>query len=441
VTLSITRRLLVGQLLVLSAFLGLAGVALDNAFRSNVESAAREELQAHIYTLLTAAGTDAAGRMRLPTQLAAPDFNRPDSGLYAEIGGMDDDYRWRSGSLIGRDDGLTREITAGEQRLRRENGLLLFDQGVLWEDDRGRPLHYTLTVARDRQPLDRQQATFRATLWQWLGGVSLVLLLASLVLLRWGLRPLRAMTNAVERLERGESVQIDGPVPHELQGLSDNLNALIRLSAERQARVRNSLSDLAHSLKTPLAVLRAAADQKDEGGLAGVVDEQVGRIDQIVSYQRQRAAVAGSTAVIRPVLLRPLLERLCKSLAKVYQERGIAYAITLPEQASVKADEGDLFELFGNLLENAFRHAVHRVELSGDQNAKRLVIDVDDDGPGVAPGDAARLLERGERADQRHPGEGIGLAVVTEIADQYGGPVEILAAPLGGARFRVSLPG
>ncbi len=439
-TLSITRRLLVGHLLVLTAFLGLAGIALDRAFRSNVESAAREELQAHVYTLLTAAVADSAGHMRLPAQLAAPVFNRPDSGLYAEIAGADDDYRWRSGSLIGRNERLVQEVPAGTQQVRREAGLLLFDQGVLWEDDSGQALHYTLSVGRDRQPIDRQQAAFRATLWRWLGGVSAVLLLVLLGLLRWGLRPLHAMSDAVEQLERGERVQIDGPVPHELQGLSDNLNGLIRLSAERQARVRHSLSDLAHSLKTPLAVLRTAADRKDPTDLPDVVDEQVARIDQIVSYQRQRAVVAGSTAVIRPIALRSLLERLCESLAKVYQERDLSYSITLPEDDTVRADEGDMFELFGNLLENAFRHASQRVEIHGHREGGRQVVDVDDDGPGIAPSDSERLLRRGERADQRHPGEGIGLAVVQEIAHQYGGPIEILKAPLGGARMRVSLP-
>jgi two-component system sensor histidine kinase PhoQ len=441
VTLSITRRLLVGHVLVLAAFLGLAGIALDRAFRSNVESAAREELQAHVYTLLTAAEPDSVGRMRLPAQLAAPDFNQPDSGLYAEIAGSDDGYRWRSGSLIGWDRQVLATVAPGTRQVRRDAGLLLLDQGVLWEDDSGQALLYTLTVGRDSRPLDRQQAAFRATLWQWLGGVSTILLLVLLGLLRWGLRPLHAMSDAVEQLERGERVQIDGPVPRELQGLSDNLNGLIRLSADRQARVRNSLSDLAHSLKTPLAVLRTAADQEPASGLAALVDEQVGRIDQIVSYQRQRAAVAGATTVIRPIALRPLLDRLCNSLAKVHREKGVAFSITLAEGDTVKADEGDLFELFGNLLENAFRHAARQLEVHGRRGNGRLVIDIDDDGPGIAPDDSERLLQRGERADQRYPGEGIGLAVVNEIAHQYGGPVEILRAPLGGARIRVSLPG
>jgi two-component system sensor histidine kinase PhoQ len=436
---SITRRLLAGNLLALTAFLGLAGIALDRAFRSSVETAARDELQAHVYTLLTAADADAAGRMRLPERLAAPAFNTPDSGLYAEVRGEDGAYRWRSGSLIGRDLSQAPSIGAGVTRLRSVGGLLLLDQGIAWEDDAGRALPYTLTVGRDRAPLEDQQAAFRATLWQWLGGVALVLLGVLLALVRWGLRPLRAMSDAVKSLESGQATRIEGPMARELEGLGENLNALIAQNAGRQARVRHSLADLAHSMKTPLAVLRAGAEGPDRDRLPGIIDEQTRRIDQIVTYQRQRAAVAGRSAIGRPVALQPIIERLCSSLAKVHRERRIGYEIDLPDACRLRADEGDLFELLGNLLENAFRHASGRIVVSGRLADSRFILDVDDDGPGIAAADAQRLLRRGERADQRHPGDGIGLAVVNEIARQYGGEVHIESADLGGARLRVAI--
>jgi len=440
VTLSITRRLLLSNLLALAAFLGLAGATLDRAFRSSVETAAREELQAYVYTLLAAATTDEQGRMRLPEHLAAPAFNTPESGLYAEVRGEQDRYRWRSRSLIGQTGALLETADPGQTRYRRNRALLLIDQGILWEDDNGRPIDYALTVARDVGPLDAQQAAFRATLWRWLGGVTVVLVLILFALVRWGLRPLRDMSEAVERLEAGESVRIEGPVPSELQGLSGNLNALIELNSERQTRVRNSLADLAHSMKTPLAVLRAAAEQSDPARIADAVNEQTQRIDQIVSYQRQRAAVAGTSGVSRPMPLYPVVHRLCASLAKVHRGRAIRFDIDMPQDIRVRADQGDLFELFGNLLENAFRHADARVLVSAGRHGDRLVVEVDDDGAGIDPRDAPRLLRRGERADQRHAGDGIGLAVVTEITGQYGSDLEILRAEIGGARLRFSLP-
>jgi two-component system sensor histidine kinase PhoQ len=138
--------------------------------------------------------------------------------------------------------------------------------------------------------------------------------------------------------------------------------------------------------------------------------------------------------------LRPILERLCSSLEKVHLDRGIACRLRLPAAARVRADEGDLFELFGNLLENAFRHCRAAVEVAFEQAADTLTITVDDDGGGFVEADAVRLLQRGERADQHHPGEGIGLAVVSEIVRQYRGQLSIGRSPLGGARVSLQLP-
>jgi two-component system sensor histidine kinase PhoQ len=437
---SITHRLLVSNLVILAAFLGLAGAALDRAFRASAETAVREQLQAHVYTLLTAAQEDERGRMRLPEALAAPAFNRPDSGLYAEVEGEDGGYHWRSGSLIGRDDRLLDPAQPGETRFRVEPGRLVFDQGVSWEDDAGTPIRYSLSVAIDGAALQAEQAGFRGTLWRWLGGVALLLLGVQILLARWGLAPLREMSTAVARIEAGEAARVEGPVPRELRSLSENLNALIGQNRQRQERVRNSLADLAHSMKTPLAVLRGAAEEQPDRVLRDLIGEQTRRIDDIVSYQRQRAAVAGATAVTRPVALAPIVRRLCASLDKVHHGRGVDCTLHVADALRLRADEGDLFELLGNLLENAYRHGRQRVQVSATEQADRLQLVVEDDGPGIPSDDVQRLLQRGERADQRHPGEGIGLAVVSEIVRQYGGDLAIGRSALGGACVSVALP-
>jgi len=437
---SITRRLLASNLLVLAGFLGLAGVALDRAYRTSIETATREQLQAHIYTLLSAAKEGEQGRMRLPEVISAPAFNQPDSGLYAQIEGENGKYGWRSGSLLGRSERLVSASRPGETRFRVTEQLALFDQGIAWEDDFGEPIHYSLTVAMDGQTMSMQQASFRGTLWLWLGGVALVLLAVQTLLARWGLSPLREMSSAVRRIENGDSSRIEGPVASELQGLSDNLNSLIEQNRLRQERVRNSLADLAHSMKTPLAVLRGAAEQGNIGALREQISEQTQRIDQMVSYQRQRAAVAGTSNVTRPIFLAPLMRRLCASLDKVHHDRGIHCSRRLPAEISLRADEGDLFELFGNLLENAYRHCRGQVRISARMRGDQLRVDVEDDGEGIAAEDVTRLLQRGERADQRHPGEGIGLALVSEIVTQYGGALNIAVSDLGGADVQILLP-
>jgi len=440
VTLSISQRLIISNLLILVCFLGLAGVVLDRAYRNSTETALRDELQAHVYTLLAAANEDPVGRMRLPGALPTPAFNRPDSGLFAEVNGENGGYHWRSGSLLGRPTLGALPRRPGDRIFRLQPDLAALDQGISWEDDDGTAHAYTLTVASDRTGLDTAQAAFRNTLLYWLGGVSVVLLLTQLLVLRWGLRPLRAMSDAVGRIERGESARLDGPVPRELRGLATNLNALIDDNRRRQQRVRNSLADLAHSLKTPLAVLRGTAGTHTDAEQANLIAQQTNRIDDIVRYQRQRASVAGNATVNRPVHLRPIVERLGASLEKVSIDRGIRLVMNLPDDLQLRADEGDLYELFGNLLENAFRHANSQVVVCAGADGSGITLDVDDDGAGIAEADSQRLLQRGERADQRHPGEGIGLAVVSEIVEQYRGIVRILASPEGGARFRIHFP-
>ena len=233
---SITRRLLISNLLVLATFLGLAGAALDRAFRSSSETAVRERLQAHVYTLLATAEADEQGRMRLPEALSAPAFNTPDSGLYAEVTGEQGAYRWRSGSLVGSTLSLAPGAAPGETRFRLSPGLATLGFGIAWEDDAGNAIPYSLAVATDTRALQAEQSTFRGTLWLWLGGLALLLLIVQIGLARWGLSPLRAMSRAVRRIEEGHSASIDGPVAVELEGLSDNLNALIR-----QARTRRQV--------------------------------------------------------------------------------------------------------------------------------------------------------------------------------------------------------
>ena len=437
---SITRRLLASNLLVLAGFLGLAGVALDRAYRNSVETAARNQLQAHVYTLLSAASEDERGRMRLPEHIAAPAFNRTDSGLYAEVGGEDGRYHWRSASLLGHGEGLLTRRRPGETDFRVAGDLALFDQGIAWEDDYGDPIPYSITVAMDKRSLQAQQDDFRNTLWGWLGGVAAMLLLVQLLLARWGLGPLREMGQALRRIEAGEARRIEGPVASELKGLTDNLNALIEQNRLRQERVRNSLADLAHSMKTPLAVLRGAAGQSEDAVLRRQVDEQTERIDQMVSYQRQRAAVAGTVAITRPVTLAPIIGRLCAGLDKVHHDRGLAHELQVPAEIAVGADQGDLFELFGNLLENAYRHCRARVRVSATVTDGELAVDIEDDGAGFTRADIPRLLKRGERADQVHRGEGIGLAVANEIVAQYQGRLEIRESALGGADVRIRIP-
>ena len=432
---SITRRLMLASSLLAIGFLGLAGLSLYEAYRDSSDDALRQQLQAHIYMLLATAEEDAKGSLRMPEALPSPGFNRPDSGQYAQVSSPENGYHWRSPSMLGRDFPLDSDLAVGEQRLLHRNGYVLFEQAVSWEDYSGQAQRFVLGVAADSAPLLEQQQAFRRTLWTWLGGVGVLLLLTLLWLMRWGLRPLREIAGQVHQIEQGQREAIEGQVPRELHPLTSNLNSLMQQNRQRQERMRNRLADLSHSLKTPLAVLRGAAGG-DPAEAAALIREQTARIDEIVSYHRQRAAVAGGSGLLAPLAVRPTAERIVASLHKVHRDSGLHCEIEITEQARLRIDQGDLFELLGNLLENAFKHARSRIRLSLQQS--QLVIE--DDGPGIPAAQVERLLQRGERADQNHPGEGIGLALVREITRQYAAELQIEASTLGGARIGIRFP-
>jgi two-component system sensor histidine kinase PhoQ len=245
----------------------------------------------------------------------------------------------------------------------------------------------------------------------------------------------------LRRIKRGESDALDGDYPSELRGLTQNINLLIRHGQASQERYRNSLGDLARSLKTPLAVLQGAVDRGDELSVRQAVQEQVPRMSDIVQYQLQRAAAAGRSDMVQAVAVAPIMEKILNTLEKVYLDKGVTCHSEVLGKARFFGDEGDLFEILGNILENAFKYCRSRVRVrvhdtGGNRDGQpALVIWVEDDGPGIGSDEVEELLRRGGRRDQQVPGQGIGLSITDEIVRLYGGELEIGQSELGGARI------
>ena len=446
---SLHSRLLLVASLVLASFLGLGALALDRAFRTSGEEAMRERLQGQVYLLLGAAAEDAEGRMRLPDALPDPRLSNPDSGLYAQVTGENGGYVWKSFSLIGRDMAFLSHQGAGVRHFVKKhfNGeeFYLINFGVLWEDLQGRELAYTLAVAESTRGLLEQVEAFRARLMYWLGGAAVLLLVAQGLVLAWGLRPLRKAEADLHRIESGEIEAIGGRFPRELQGLINNINLLIRNGRASRDRYRNSLGDLAHSLKTPLSVLRGAAESGDRERLKLAVEDEVSRMDEIVQYQLRRAAASGAAQPGVSVPVSPLIERLAATLAKVYSEKGVDCRIEVADALRFVGDSGDLMEILGNLMENAFKYGRSQVRVRantppdsmGGDSVIRVIIE--DDGPGIPMQDREEVLNRGARMDQRIPGQGIGLSVAQEIIHLYGGSLTIGDSNLGGAVVTATL--
>jgi two-component system sensor histidine kinase PhoQ len=448
---SLHGRLLVAATLAMAGFLGATGAALYNAFRDSAEAGQRERLLGHVYALLSAADEDAEGRLLLPRALPDPRLNNPDSGLFALVRSEDLEFLWRSSSLTGLQGDFLKPQQPGQQAFHRQKlgGLevLVINFGIAWEDYLGRDRRYTLAVAMDTAPLLAEVAGFRTALWSWLGGLALILLLVQGATLRWGLQPLRRVADDLRRIEAGQADSLEGDYPLELKGLTGNLNALIASTRANQQRYRNSLDDLAHSMKTPLAILRNAADEEgSEEAFRAAVQEQVERMDDIVQHQLRRAAASGRSTLGRSVAVGTQVERLARSLKKVYREKMVASELRLDPEGRFFGDQGDLMEVLGNLMENAFKYCRGRVRVSvvplPARGAPRpgVEIRVEDDGPGIDASRAAEVMQRGRRMDQSVPGQGIGLSVAAEIAAVYAGRIDIDHSPLGGAALVVRFP-
>lgn len=438
---SIHRRLFLAASLVLAGFLGVTGLTLETAFRTSSESALKEKLQSYVFGLLAAAEVDEKGRMALPEHLPEPRLSQPDSGFYALVMSSGNKLFWRSASLLGNEMPAVTLLPAGERRFGRLDHWFVFSHGVEWEDDLGQSWPFTLVIAEEAHPFEQTVGEFRRTLWSWLAGLALGLLLVQGAILRWGLSPLRRIEREVRAIQAGDRDDLSGDYPTELQGLAENLNALMAHSRSVQTRYRNRLDDLAHSLKTPLAYLQSVSD--DEGldcqRLRAITTEQLGRMNSIVQHQLQRAAASGRITLMTPVEIAPLVERLLATLEKIYGDKRIEVQCSLAKEARFRGDQADMMELLGALLENAFKYGKGqvRVSLTAEQ---RLRVEIEDDGPGIPAHLQQEMLRRGTRMDENAPGQGIGLSVANEIVQLYRGELLLEESDLGGARVVVLLP-
>jgi two-component system sensor histidine kinase PhoQ len=307
---------------------------------------------------------------------------------------------------------------------------------------------YTIYVLEDTARLQNQLTVFRRALWGYLGGAASILLLLQMVILRWSLHPLRRVIEELKRVQRGIATRMSERHPRELEPLTESINAFIESERENLERQRNILADLAHSLKTPLAVLRTRLENGTDGPeLRTELGEQLKRMNDLVGYQLSRAASGGHKLFAAPLPVEENAEEIVRGLEKVYASKGVLCEFEIDPEARFYGEKGDLQELLGNLLENAFKWARSRVLLTARAGAPApnrrpgLVLMVEDDGPGIPVDRIALVLQRGVRGDERVQGHGIGLAIVQDIVRSYRGELNVGESDeLGGASFEVVLP-
>ncbi|MGL5812461.1 MAG: ATP-binding protein [Aeromonas sp.] len=267
-------------------------------------------------------------------------------------------------------------------------------------------------------------------------------LLGALLLLTsfWSLSSLRTMARQINEIRAGQREALSSDYERELLPLTESVNQLLENERQQTLRYQHALNDLAHSLKTRLALIQITAQEFKLGHpVHDNIDEQITTMDQIIQYQLRRAVTGRKRLASKGTEPVPLIEKLLASLAKVYRHKKLQTQFQFDDDVFFHGEQGDLMEMMGNLLDNACKFAISEVRVQVRRKGSGLLILVEDDGPGIPPGKSEQIFQRGVRADSS-PGQGIGLAVVTEIVHSYGGDIRVDESPLGGARFQMTLP-
>ncbi len=443
---SLSRRLLLSVSAPLALFFGVMMLVLDTGFRALSERSLQELLDSQMVALIAAVEPQPSGGYAPTPQTLESRLKTPHSGLYAAI--RSQHHQWRSPSTAGTDSDFGPMLENGQRTLSYgmfgRDRVAIESRAIQFENDPSDPGGLTFSVAVSLTPYEAQLFRFRQELIGWFIGLMVILLVTLAALLHWVLGPVRRMEREIHAVEAGRSDTLGGGYPRELAGVAANLNALLVGERKRVARYRDTLGNLAHSLKTPLAVMRS---RLAAGSPASTVGAEIDRMTGIIEHQLKRAAASGGALLGQaPVDVGQVAAELRGALLRVYASKDLALELAVAPESQFIGDRGDLTELLGNLLDNACKWCRSRVRLTAyvDERAgarERLQIAVEDDGPGIPQADRPRVLQRGVRTDQNVPGHGIGLAMVCETVDLYGGTLEVDDSPLGGARLSLRLPG
>ncbi|QXI39656.1 ATP-binding protein [Pseudomonas xantholysinigenes] len=434
------RLMLAAALLALLFMLALLP-ALQKAFSLALQESIEQRLASDVTTLISAARIE-NGQLQMPALLPDERYNLPYTGLLGYIFDRQGTLVWQSRATRNRNinyhpryDGRGNEFA----RIHQDDGEEFFVYDVEVKLLGGKSAAFSIVALQPLREYKDTLSGLREKLYLGFGAALLALMALLWAGLTWGLRSLRQLSVELDAVESGARDGLSREHPRELLRLTGSLNRLLRSEREQRQRYRDSLDDLAHSLKTPLAVLQGVGESLEHADReqARVLQSQIERMSQQIDYQLQRASLRKSGLVRHQVELTPLLDSLCSTLAKVYRDKQVVVSLDVPAQARVPMEQGALLELLGNLLENAYRLCLGQVRVRLEEAPGQLALWIEDDGPGVPPDQRERILERGERLDRQHPGQGIGLAVVKDIIDSYDAELSLGDSELGGAAFLI----
>jgi signal transduction histidine kinase len=453
---SLALRLFVSATAVTVIILLVTGVVLSSLYREGAERSFDRRLGVYLKTLVAdvAAPEDSE---KFTQSLGEPLFELPLSGWYWQVTRLSTPKPetrssrslWDAGlpnleeeNVPTSADGTRKRYVAGpeDQRLRLvERTVDLGDEG-----------RYRVAVAGDALEIEDETQAFDRAIAITFGVLAIVLLLTTMFQVRFGLAPLKRISEGLAAIRSGKSERLEGRFPEEIAPLARETNALIDANREIVERARTHVGNLAHALKTPLSVMMNEATARGDDPLAAKVREQTGVMRDQVQRHLERARIAARATVVGTVTdVAPVVTSLARTMEKIHRDRRIAIDIEAPRETRFRGERQDLEEMVGNLVDNACKWAESRVAIevlpAPDDTAdgvNKVRVVVDDDGPGLTAAQRERIgtVRRGQRLDETKPGSGLGLSIVTDLAALYGGALTLGTAPIGGLRAELVLP-
>ncbi|HEU0145653.1 MAG TPA: HAMP domain-containing sensor histidine kinase [Bradyrhizobium sp.] len=452
---SLATRLFLSATAWLVVILAITGIVLSSVYRDATERAFDRRLNLYLRTLIAEVATPDDPPDRQFQSLGEPLFELPLSGWYWQITRTDADKPevrasrslWDKKLPKLEDNGI--ELSQAGIRIGYVDGpenqeLRVVERPV----DLGSDGKFLVSVAGDASEIFDETRSFDYYLGGTFTALGIVLLLTTLFQVRYGLAPLKRISESIADIRSGRAERLEGAFPVEIAPLARETNALIDANREIVERARTHVGNLAHAIKTPLSVIVNEASTHRADPFAAKIMEQADVMRDQVAHHLERARIAARVTIVSTVTdVATAIEALRRTMEKIHRDRAIIIEATADPSAKFRGERQDLEEMAGNLVDNACKWASTRVSIdvtvepaaqAGAAPSLRIV--VDDDGRGLSAEERAQVSRRGQRLDESKPGSGLGLSIVNDLAALYGGSLTLSDAPIGGVRAELKLP-
>ncbi|MET0867216.1 MAG: ATP-binding protein [Pseudorhodoplanes sp.] len=434
------------------AIILVTGIVLSSLYRGAVERAFDGRLQVYLRTLVADLAAPEVPDEKLAQGVSEPLFELPLSGWYWQVTQLDSakpDIRasrslWDGGlpKLQVTSPGAALGVRSGYVSGPEDQKLRLVERTV----DLGEEGNFLVAVAGDAAEIEDDIKNFDRALLMTFCALALILLLTTAFQVRFGLLPLKRISEQLAAIRSGNAERLEGNFPDEIAPLAREANALLDANREIVERARTHVGNLAHALKTPLSVIMNEASARADDPLSHKVQEQTDIMRDQITRHLERARMAARLTVVGTITeVAPVVFSIARTMEKTNRNKELRLKVEVPEDAKFRGERQDLEEMVGNLVDNACKWAQSRVSIEvlkeraeTERDVVRLI--VDDDGPGLSPAERQEVARRGRRLDETKPGSGLGLSIVVELTGLYGGTFTLGSAPTGGLRAELVLP-